>query len=69
MIVNRPNQFWANATGDLVQREFWYDGEQVTVVDTERNIYARGEAPASMDETLDTLIQKLNVNMPLAELL
>ncbi len=69
MIVNRPNQFWANATGDLVQREFWYDGEQVTVVDTDRNIYARGEASGSMDETLDTLIQKLNVNMPLAELL
>ena len=69
MVVNRPNQFWSNANGDLVQREFWYDGEQVTVVDTERNIYARGDAPASMDETLDTLIEKLNVDMPLAELL
>ena len=69
MVVNRPNQFWANVTGDLVQREFWYDGSKVTVVDTERNIYASGDAPASMDETLDTLIQKLNVNMPLAELL
>ncbi len=69
LIVNRPNQFWANTTGDLVQREFWYDGEQVTVVDTERNIYASGDAPGSMDQTLDTLIQKLNVNMPLAELL
>ncbi len=68
-IVNRPNQFWANTTGDVVRREFWYDGEQVTVVDTERNIYASGDAPGSMDETLDTLIQKLNVNMPLAELL
>ena len=69
MLVNRPNQFWANATGDVVQREFWYDGEQVTVVDTERNIYARGDAPDTMDETLDALIQKLDVNMPLAELL
>lgn len=24
IIANRPNQFWANATGDLVQREFIY---------------------------------------------
>ena len=69
MIVNRPNQFWANVTGDLVQREFWYDGSKVAVVDTERNLYARGDAPASMDETLDAMIQKLQVDMPLAELL
>ena len=68
-VVNRPNQFRANVTGDLVQRELLYDGSKVTVVDTERNLYARGDAPSSMDETLDTLIQKLNVNMPLAELL
>ncbi len=69
MVVNRPNQFWANTTGDLVQREFWYDGSKVTVVDPERNIYSTEDAPASMDETLDTLTKKLNVNMPLAELL
>ena len=69
MVVNRPNQFQANVTGDLVQREIWYDGEQVTVVDTERNIYARGDAPASMDETLDAMVQKFKVDMPLAEIL
>ncbi len=68
-IVNRPNQFRANVTGELVQRELLYDGSTVTVVDTERNIYARGDVTDNMDETLDTLIQKLNINMPLAELL
>ena len=69
MIVNRPNQFWANVTGDLVQRELMYDGSKVTVVDTERNIYAQGDVSANMDETLDALIQKFNVDLPLAELL
>jgi hypothetical protein len=69
VIVNRPNQFRTTTTGDLVQRELWYDGERVSLVDTERNIYASDDAPANMDETLDALIQKLNVNMPLAELL
>ncbi|AFZ36306.1 Protein of unknown function DUF2092, periplasmic [Stanieria cyanosphaera PCC 7437] len=69
MIVNRPNQFRSNATGDLVQREFWYDGKQITVVDKQRNIYATENASANMDQALDTLIQKLNVSMPLAELL
>ncbi len=68
-LVNRPNQFRANVTGELVQRELIYDGSQVTIVDTERNIYARGDVSDNMDETLDALIQKLNVNMPLAELL
>ncbi len=68
-LVNRPNQFRANVTGELMQREFLYDGSMVTVVDTERNLYARGEVSDNMDETLDTLIQKLNVDMPLAELL
>ena len=69
VIVNRPNRFWANATGDLVQREFWYDGKKVTIVDKKRNIYATWNAPGSMDETLDALVQELNVNMPLADLL
>lgn len=68
-LVNRPNQFRAEITGELVQRELVYDGSKVTVVDTERNIYARGDVSDNMDETLDTLIQKLNINMPLAELL
>ena len=68
-IVNRPNQFRANVTGELVQRELLYDGSKVTIVDTERNIYARGDVTDNMDETLDTLIQKLNIDMPLAELL
>ncbi|WP_040897115.1 DUF2092 domain-containing protein [Xenococcus sp. PCC 7305] len=68
-IVNRPNQFWANVTGDLVERELMYDGSQITVVDTEKNIYAQGEAPSIIDETLDALIEKFNVNLPLAELL
>ena len=69
IVVNRPNQFWANSTGDLVQREFWYDGSKITVVDTERNIYASDSASSSMDETLDTLTQKLKISMPLTELL
>ncbi|MGK7895538.1 MAG: DUF2092 domain-containing protein [Xenococcus sp. (in: cyanobacteria)] len=69
MIVNRPNQFWAKVTGDLVQRELMYDGSKVTVVDTERNIYARGDVSDNMDETLDTLIQKFKIDLPLAELL
>ena len=69
VIVKRPNQFWANVDGELVQREFWYDGKQVTVADTKRNLYARGNAPASMDDTLDAMVQKFRVDMPLAELL
>ena len=68
-VVNRPNQFRANITGELIKRELLYDGSKVTVVDTERNLYARGDVTDNMDETLDTLIQKLNVDMPLAELL
>lgn len=68
-IVNRPNQFWANVTGELVERELIYDGSQVTIVDTEKNIYAQGEAPSIMDDTLDALVKKFNINLPLAELL
>ena len=69
MIVNRPNQFWANVTGDLVQRELMYDGAKVTVIDTKRNIFAREDVSDNMDETLDTIIKKFNVDLPLAELL
>ncbi|BAU65321.1 hypothetical protein STA3757_27030 [Stanieria sp. NIES-3757] len=69
VVVNRPNQFKVQTSGDLVKRQFWYDGTTVALLDSERGVYATREAPDTIDATLDALSQKFAVSMPLADLL
>ena len=69
VVVNRPNQFKVETSGDLVKRQLWYDGATAALLDSERGVYASREAPDTIDATLDALIEKFGVNMPLADLM
>jgi hypothetical protein len=69
VVVNRPNQFKVETSGDLVKRQLWYDGTTVALLDSERGVYATREAPDTINATLDALIEKFGVNMPLADLM
>jgi hypothetical protein len=69
VVVNRPNEFRVETSGDLVKRQFWYDGTTAALLDSERGVYATREAPDTIDATLDALIEKFGVNMPLADLM
>jgi hypothetical protein len=67
--VQRPNHFAADVTGDTLNRASWYDGRTVTVLDKEHNVYATIEAPATIDATLDKLVDEYGVVLPLVDLL
>jgi hypothetical protein len=67
--VERPNHFAADVTGDTLSRASWYDGRTVTVLDKEHNVYATIEAPATIDATLDKLVDEYSVVLPLIDLL
>ncbi len=69
VVVNRPNQFKVETSGDLVKRQLWYDGATVALLDSQGGVYATREAPDTIDATLDALIEKFGVNMPLADLM
>jgi hypothetical protein len=67
--VERPNHVAADAMGDTLSRASWYDGRTVTLLDKEHNVYATVEAPATIDATLDELVDEYGVVFPLVDLL
>jgi hypothetical protein len=67
-VVERPNHFVADASGDTLNRASWYDGRTLTVLDKESNRYATIEVPATIDATLDKLTDEYGVVLPLADI-
>ena len=67
--VQRPSRFAADAEGDTLSRSVWFDGQNVSVYDRAQNVWASIPAPGSIDTALDTLSDKYDVSVPLADLL
>jgi len=67
--VRRPDGLAADAEGDRVQRQIWYDGERLTVLDRRANVYASEAAPPTIDAMLDEAMSRFGVHVPLADLL
>jgi hypothetical protein len=67
--VQRPSQFAADAEGDTLSRSVWFDGKNVSVYDRTQNVWASIPAAGSIDTALDTLSEKYDVSVPLADLL
>lgn len=66
--VARPDRARAVVVGDLDHKRYWYDGQQVVVLDVDRNQYSQVAAPPTIDETLDMLAGRGFV-LPVADLL
>jgi hypothetical protein len=67
--VARPDHLRASVEGDRIHRALWYDGKQVTVLDTKRNVYAVADVAPTIDGMLDDLAERYGVAAPLADLL
>jgi hypothetical protein len=66
--VQRPNRLKADYRGEERKSTVWYDGETLTVLDREHNLYASGPAKATIDETLDMVFDKHGFTIPVADL-
>ena len=67
--LQRPGHLYVQWTGDLGDRQFWYDGKAVTLYDPATPFYASGQAPADIDAMLDKVDGELGFSPPLADLL
>jgi hypothetical protein len=67
--VQRPSQFAADAEGDTLSRSVWFDGKNISVYDRSQNVWASIPASGSIDTALDTLADKYDAAVPLADLL
>ena len=69
VVVQRPNRLAADAEGDTLSRSVWFDGQTFSVYDRSQNVYASIPVPGSIDNAIDTLSDKYDVSVPLADLL
>jgi hypothetical protein len=67
--VSEPKQFWIESTGDITNTTIWKDEKTFTLLDRTNNVYAQVEAPGTISEAMDMLVDKYGVTTPLADLL
>jgi hypothetical protein len=67
--LRRPHGLRVEWSGDLGDRQFWYDGKSITLYDPSTVFYASEAAPPEMDKMLEKLLPQLNFSPPLADFL
>lgn len=65
--VRRPDRLHADIVGDLINNRFWYNGKNITMLDTDLNIYATTAAPADIDSALSFAAESLGITAPLGD--
>ena len=67
--LQRPGRLYVEWSGDLGDRQFWYDGTSVTLYDPATPFYASEAAPPEIDGMLEKLMTQLDFAPPLADFL
>ena len=67
--LQRPGGLYVEWSGDLGDRQFWYDGKSLTLYDPATPFYATDAAPPDIDAMLEKVVTQLGFSPPLADLL
>jgi hypothetical protein len=66
--VRRPDGIRVDRRGVRGHRLVQYDGKQLGVLDLDKKLYVQGEAPPTIDETIDALEKRFDIVLPLSDL-
>lgn len=67
--LKRPDRLAGNASGDAINRSFWYDGQTLSLHDKEHNTYATIAVPGTIDGALDAAFERTGLVVPLSDFL
>ena len=68
--IARPNRFRIEAEeSDGTEQTLTFDGQKITVVTPDRNVYAQVEKPGTIDDAIVYFVRDLGMRLPLAMLL
>ena len=67
--VRRPNRLRVDSVGDVDDRQLFYDGKTMTLVDLRKNVYSTIDVPPEIDAALNHAIQAYNLRAPMADLI
>lgn len=65
----RPNKLRSERVGSLADLIFVYDGSNYTLYGKRANMYATTEAPHTLDQAIDDVRDRLDIDAPAADLL
>jgi hypothetical protein len=66
--VQRPDRLRVNAQGDLVDKQFFFNGKTITLYDKEDNVYGVLEVPPDIESALDKANKEFGVRVALTDL-
>jgi hypothetical protein len=67
--VERPNKLMVKRTGDGPAFDLYYDGKVFGGVDTKLGLYARMDAPPTLDELMPAVVEKSGITFPFGDFL
>jgi hypothetical protein len=67
--MRRPDRLVGDASGDALNRSFWYDGTTFSALDREQNVWTSGDVPPTVDAALDWVFDQTGTVIPLADFL
>jgi hypothetical protein len=67
--MRRPGRLVGDASGDALNRSFWYDGQTFSALDREQNVWASGQVPPTIDAALDWVFDQTGTVIPIADFL
>jgi hypothetical protein len=65
--LQRPDKLRINVSGDVGNFQLYFDGEKVSAFDPEKSLYAVSGPLATIDEMLDFVMTKAQMNFPAAD--
>ncbi len=65
--VQRPDHLQVGVEGDTLQRQFWYDGTSITLLDVANNNYATAPISGDLDTMLNRIQQRYGLDLPAAD--
>jgi hypothetical protein len=66
--VRRPDRLRVNAEGDLVDKQFYFDGKTITLYDKDHNVYGTLEVPPDIESALEKANKEFGVRVALSDL-
>ena len=67
--VRKPDGVKVLSDGDLGDFSLWYNGDSITIHNSEQNIYCSQEAPDTIDAAFDYLAKEQGITPPMVSLL
>ena len=67
LALRRPNHIHAETYSNLEDRRFWYDGENMVLMDANREVYAKEPVTGNLEDALDYIVNKFGFTPPLSD--